>query len=158
SRPREASFVVALVYVGLTLLVLTQSVPRLEASYREPKDDYRSAAAQIVKSAPSGAVVLAVGPYSGFVVAGLEYYLAGQTARIAVLDAVRIDDRFVDRLRHISGPVWAAIFHGPPRDAPTDGLHVERFPGVSIVRRPEPGQGAIADANFLLRWAATFHH
>lgn len=157
-RPGGLPFMTTVAYIGLTVLVLTQSVPRLEASYRAPKDDYRSAAAHILRSTRSDAVVLAVGPYSGFVVAGLEYYLAGNAARIPVLDAVRIDDRFVDRLRHASGPVWAAIFHGPPKEIPTDGFHVERFPGMTIVTRPDSGHGPIADADLLLRWAGTFHH
>jgi 4-amino-4-deoxy-L-arabinose transferase-like glycosyltransferase len=150
----------AVVYVALIVAILVTILPRLAREYNVPKDDYRAAAAHIARSRAPDATVITVGPFSNWATIGLDYYLTGTSTSARVLDATRVDDRFVEKLRRTHGPVWAAVFHGPPGGVSEEGLQVHRFNGITIARPTESGldsRDPIASASALLHWAGTFH-
>ena len=147
---------VAMVVMALALLAWTY--PRLVASYRQPKEDYRGAAQHILATSLPTSTVIALGKGQSFVVTSLGFYLNHLISPIPVTPGLLMDQQTVTRLQEPSGEVWGAVFTSIEEDKPRiipPTFEVTPLTGLLLVRVPQAGSKA-EQAEALLRWGSTF--
>jgi hypothetical protein len=103
---RITSFAASVLVVGA---LLAQALPILAASYRVPKEDYRSAAERIAAASPPGSVLLAIGNYSDWAVICFQYYLRELHSSVVVVDGMQVTSDTVATLAAGQGVAWGVV-------------------------------------------------
>jgi hypothetical protein len=149
----------ALIATGLLVaLMLAQAVPALAASYRTPKEDWRSAARHISASSPAGSYVLAVGGYSDWSVLSLRYFFHRLDATVNVIDGMLADSDVQATFVGATGAIWGVVTYPStalltqPGEEKVDFVDVTGH--IHVFRAADRSLSPGEQARTLLNWSA----
>lgn len=147
----------AVVLVCLSGFVAVDALPADAAAYTRAKgSDYRGAVDAMLEADPGHPMVLVVGENPDWTVSGLDYYSWVRGSRLAVRDALKLNE---DDVKGLEGgtSVWGAVLNAPDLPSPpTEDIAASLFADIWLLRPVAAQAAPIDQARSILSWGASF--